>query len=158
MSKLSWCESPPPRYTRITDFARPFPSDPHAFVAPRRWPIDRPIGARAPMRRKSRRATPSQWSWIFRLIGTSNMATSMVEDEFLRVEQRPEQVPDHLGAVRPREQLRHRRRLRRAGTARHRGEEERLDQRRVVGRHQLRQPAVGRLDLLDHARAVLEVE
>src|SRR4029077_3194260 len=96
-----------------------------AFFAPSRWPIDRANGASAPMRRKSRRATPSQWSWIFRLIGTSNMATSMIEHEFLRVEQRPEQVPDHLGAVRAGDQLRDRRRLRRARAPAHRREEQR---------------------------------
>src|SRR5579862_7229991 len=85
----------------MTDLAFPFPSAAPALLAQRKLPSEKPSGPSAPRRRKSRRAMPSQCAWTLRLIGTSNMrsSASVIEDEFLGVEQRPEQVPDHLAPV-----------------------------------------------------------
>src|SRR5262245_51264072 len=119
-SKLSWCDRPPPRYTRMTFFARCLRFALAALAAPARESSP----PTAPTRRKSRREP-----FLFRK--TSNIGQpprSEVEEKFLRVQQRPEQVLQHrhavsvLGNV-----LLHRRHLGRRRLVRQRGEEQLLD-------------------------------
>src|SRR5260221_9338879 len=141
----------------MTAFALPFPSAAPALFALRKFPSEKPSGVSAPRRRKSRRARPSQCAWTLLLIGTSNMLPPplVIEDEFLRVQQRPQEVAGDfrpLGAVR--QHARDRLLLGLARTASQHRQEQRLDHLPIVGLvlEQLRQAPLGVLDLLDHAR------
>src|SRR5256885_12441555 len=107
-----------------------FASSPAAApFAPRRCPSEKPSGASAPTRRKSRRPIPSQWGWTRLLSLTSSMKSLLVvEDEFLGVQERPHQVAPDVGpvALLRRERLPDRLLLRRARKTGERREEEPL--------------------------------
>src|SRR5260221_8430121 len=91
-SNESWCDKPPPKYTRMTDFARVrlFGSAEASFSEASRPPSDKPSGESAPTRMKSRRDQPLQNRLLLEF---SEMSIILViKRKFLRVQQRPKEV------------------------------------------------------------------
>src|SRR6185436_1658350 len=100
---------PPPRKTRMTDLARAARlavSAALSFSNARRLDNERPKGASAPTRKKSRRETPLQRRLRFGVNETSNIVGQflrgsplMIKCKFLRVKQGPEQIAIDLIAL-----------------------------------------------------------